>query len=61
MPDARSPQIKKPSNLKIKRISPYITIQADFISKSASLPGKTLHVAMAYGVRRLCLTTLPLL
>lgn len=47
MTDARNLIFKTPSSLKIKRTSPYITVQIDFISRSAALPGKTLHVAMA--------------
>ncbi len=47
MTDARNPMIKTTSGLKIKRTSPYISVQIDFISRSAALPGKTLDVAMA--------------
>lgn len=47
MPDTRNPMLKPPSSLKIKRASPYLTVRVDFISRSAALPGKTLHVAMA--------------
>jgi|APLak6261663543_1056040.scaffolds.fasta_scaffold58346_1 hypothetical protein len=47
MTDTHNPPIRTLSRPKIKRPSPYLTIRVDFISRSAALPGKTLHVAMA--------------